>query len=77
VHTKDPCWSLGTIYDPRELPGVGTAGLGVDRVLQPVPADRGTDGMFLFALMSTRLFDAPLDNRCLQTGELMACFFLH
>jgi acyl-coenzyme A synthetase/AMP-(fatty) acid ligase len=22
VCTKDPCWSVGTIYDPRELPGV-------------------------------------------------------
>jgi hypothetical protein len=36
VHTKDPCWSVGTIYDPRELPGVSTAGPGVDGVLQVV-----------------------------------------
>jgi hypothetical protein len=35
VHTKDLCWSMGTIYDPRELPGVSIAGPGVDRVLQP------------------------------------------
>jgi hypothetical protein len=34
VRTKDSCWSVGTIYDPRELLGVSTAGLGVDRVLQ-------------------------------------------
>jgi hypothetical protein len=34
VWTKDSCWSVGTIYDPRELPGVGTAGPGVDGVLQ-------------------------------------------
>jgi hypothetical protein len=31
VCTKDLCWSVGTIYDPRELPGVSTAGLGIGR----------------------------------------------
>ena len=36
VRTKDSCWSVGTIYDPRELPGVSTAGPGVDGVLQVV-----------------------------------------
>jgi hypothetical protein len=30
VCTKDPCWFVGTIYDPRELPGVSTAGLGIE-----------------------------------------------
>jgi hypothetical protein len=25
VRTKDLCWSVGTIYDPRELSGVSTA----------------------------------------------------
>jgi hypothetical protein len=34
VRTKDMCWSVGMIYDPRELPGVSTAGPGVDKVLQ-------------------------------------------
>jgi hypothetical protein len=29
VLTKDLCWSVGTIYDPRELPGVSTAGPGI------------------------------------------------
>jgi hypothetical protein len=29
VHTKDSCWSVGTIYDPRELLEVSTAGLGI------------------------------------------------
>jgi hypothetical protein len=29
---KDSCWSVRTIYDPRELPGVSTIGAGVDRV---------------------------------------------
>jgi hypothetical protein len=33
VRTKDSCWSVGTIYDPRELPGVSIAGPGVDGVL--------------------------------------------
>jgi hypothetical protein len=36
VRTKDPCWSGGTIYDPRELTRVSTSGLGVDGVLQVV-----------------------------------------
>jgi hypothetical protein len=36
VCTKDSCWSMGTIYDPRELLGVSTTGLGVDEVLQVV-----------------------------------------
>jgi hypothetical protein len=31
VRTKDICWSVGTIYDPRELPGVSTAGPGIGR----------------------------------------------
>jgi hypothetical protein len=34
--TKDLCWSVGTIYDPRELPGVSTASPGVGGVLQMV-----------------------------------------
>jgi hypothetical protein len=29
VCTKDLCWFVGTIYDPRELPGVSTAGPGI------------------------------------------------
>jgi hypothetical protein len=36
VRTKDPCWSVGTLYDTRELPGVSTVGPGVDEVLQVV-----------------------------------------
>jgi hypothetical protein len=31
VRTKDLCWSVGTIYDPSELPGVSTASLGIGR----------------------------------------------
>jgi hypothetical protein len=29
--TKDSCWSVGTIYDPIELPGVSTTGPGIGR----------------------------------------------
>jgi hypothetical protein len=31
VRTKDSCWSVGTIYDPRELPGVSTTGPRIGR----------------------------------------------
>jgi hypothetical protein len=31
VCTKNSCWSVGTIYNPRELPGVSTAGPGIGR----------------------------------------------
>jgi hypothetical protein len=31
VCTKDLCWSVGTIYDPRELLGVSTVGLVIGR----------------------------------------------
>jgi hypothetical protein len=31
VRTKNSCWSVWTIYDPRELPGVSTADLGIGR----------------------------------------------
>jgi hypothetical protein len=33
VRIKDLCWSVGTIYDSRELPGVSIGGPGVDGVL--------------------------------------------
>jgi hypothetical protein len=36
VRTKDSCWSMGIIYDPRELPGVSTVGTRLDGVLQEV-----------------------------------------
>jgi hypothetical protein len=31
VCTKDLCWSVGTIYDSRELSGVITVGSGIGR----------------------------------------------
>jgi hypothetical protein len=31
VRTKDSCWSMGTIYDPKEMLGVSNAGLGIGR----------------------------------------------
>jgi hypothetical protein len=47
VCTKDPCWSVGTIYDPRELPGVSTAGPGIEwGVTSGIGADpRGFTGV--------------------------------
>jgi hypothetical protein len=39
VHTKDSCWSVGTIYDPRELLGVSTAGPGIGRVTSTKPME--------------------------------------
>jgi hypothetical protein len=50
VRTKDLCWSVGTIYDPSELPGVSTAGLGFGGVLhrsgwrRPAPTRGGWCG---------------------------------
>jgi hypothetical protein len=47
VCTKDSCWSVGIIYDPRELPGVSTAGQGIGRgVTSGIRADtRGYTGV--------------------------------
>jgi hypothetical protein len=47
VRTKVSCWIVGTIYDPRELPGVSTAGLGIGRgVTSGIRADpRGFTGV--------------------------------
>jgi hypothetical protein len=36
VRTKDSCWSVGTIYDPKELLGISIVGPGLDGVLQVV-----------------------------------------
>jgi hypothetical protein len=48
VRTKDSCWSMGTIYDPRELPGVSTASPGIGRgVTSGIRADpQGFTGVF-------------------------------
>jgi hypothetical protein len=45
--TKDTCWSLGTIYDPRELPRVSIADLGIGQgVTSGIRADpRGFTGI--------------------------------
>jgi hypothetical protein len=47
VRTKDSCWSVEIIYDPRELPGVSTIGLGIGRgVTSGIKANpRGFTGM--------------------------------
>jgi hypothetical protein len=36
VCTKDSCWSVRMVYDPRGLPGLSTVGQEVDGVLQIV-----------------------------------------
>jgi hypothetical protein len=38
VCTKNPCWSVQTIYDPRELLGVSTVGPGIGRVVTAPPS---------------------------------------
>jgi hypothetical protein len=47
VRTKDSCWFVGTIYDPRELPGVSTVDPGIGRgVTSGIRADsRGFTGV--------------------------------
>jgi hypothetical protein len=47
VRTKDPCWSVGTIYDPSELPGVSTTDPQIGRgVTSGIRADpRGFTGV--------------------------------
>jgi hypothetical protein len=37
VRTKDLCWYVGIIYDPRELPGVSTVGPGIGRGVTLAP----------------------------------------
>jgi hypothetical protein len=36
VRTKDSCWSVGMVYDPRRLLGVSIVGQGVNGMLQIV-----------------------------------------
>jgi hypothetical protein len=47
VCIQDSCWSVGTIYDPTELPRVSTAGPGIERgVTSGIRADpRGFTGV--------------------------------
>jgi hypothetical protein len=47
VRTKELCWSVGTIYDPREQPGLSAAGPRIGRgVTSGIRADpRGFMGM--------------------------------
>jgi hypothetical protein len=47
VHTKDSCWSVRMVYNLIGMPGVSTAGLGVDGVLHPHSrtAGPGVDGV--------------------------------
>jgi hypothetical protein len=40
VRTKDLCWSMEIVYNPRGLPRVSTVNLGVDRVLHIIKISR-------------------------------------
>jgi hypothetical protein len=55
VRTKDLCWFVGTIYDPRELRGVSTTGPGLDGVLHFVTRY----GQYEFTVMAFGLTNAP------------------
>jgi hypothetical protein len=65
VRTKDLCWYVGTIYDPRELLGVSTAGpgngWGVTKRLhhQLKPHLPGID----FILISVEQIPSPLQHK--------------
>jgi hypothetical protein len=52
VQIKDSCWSVRTIYDPRELPGVSTFGPGIGR---GVIVRIEIDFLIMFSLMLVRL----------------------
>jgi hypothetical protein len=52
VRTKDLCWSVGTIYDPRELPGVSTAGPGIGRGVTPTLGKISPLSMAMLAVYS-------------------------
>jgi hypothetical protein len=52
VHTKDSYWSVGTIYDPKELPGVSTTGPEVYWVLHG-----HTPAMDLLCVDATSIMD--------------------
>jgi hypothetical protein len=45
VRTKDLCWSMWTIYDPRELPGVSITDPRLDGVLQQEPRNQNSFDM--------------------------------
>jgi hypothetical protein len=44
VCTKDLCWSVGTIYDPRELPGVSTIDPGIGQGVTTVQQSASQTG---------------------------------
>jgi hypothetical protein len=43
VRSNDLCWSVRTIYDPSELLGVSTVGLGIGRGVT-TPYEETTEG---------------------------------
>jgi hypothetical protein len=62
VRTKDSCWSIGTIYDPSELPGVSIAGPGIRQgVTSGIRADprdfTGVSGLGVRVYGAWRIWD--------------------
>jgi hypothetical protein len=65
VCTKDSCWSVGMIYDPRELPGVSTVGPGIGRGVT-----------IYFILQCSTLFSIFIFMACFITDAPNACSML-
>jgi hypothetical protein len=75
VRTKDLCWSVGTINDPRELPGVSTAGPGIGRgVTGELPLDKAEARRLAWRAKSFVLLgdEKELYHRC-PSGILQRC----
>jgi hypothetical protein len=77
VCKKVPCWSVGAIYDPRELPGVSTAGSwigrgvthGCDKTLYWRP-HRGASRCNSFKMASPGVPQLLLRGKGLRRGEI-------
>jgi hypothetical protein len=62
VRTKDSCWSVGMIYDPRELPGVSTTGPEIGRGVTPLLCDlieEDDSSLYLLPDSLERVFPKP------------------
>jgi hypothetical protein len=69
VCTKDSCWSVGTIYDPRELPRVSTAGPGIGRGVTLEPRPKGVRTRNLATQTKTFRSRACIKGRLMSDRE--------
>jgi hypothetical protein len=67
VRTKDSCWSVGTIYDPRELPGVSTAGPVIGR---GVTMEWEAESPFSRGESSSNAYSSAYISHALHQGSL-------